>query len=360
MNCPKCTSSNIQTEGNRYLYSKTVNFDFFICDDCGTRFAENPKVSDPEEKRQLPTREELLKNIRARHDAEEAQQSKIDELLNGTSLYPPPIFKSFCDSIQNPESTLEDLLNIMAGKQDAVERLLCFANSSIFKPSNKSESLRDLFLAYEKDIESIIYLQLALEAVSTIEHPKALPLSRTSFWMHGITSGLSAKLVSEFLGESKPERYFAIGLLLHIGRLALAQSLPETAWKIFEQNKSNQQALYKIEEALLDFNHAQIGGNLLRKWGVSENLIQGVILHLRPHKSKRYYLEADIFHISEVIAHDLKLGDSGEQFFPKPNAETIQTLGLTRSTLDNIKNEVIRLAEETSLLTLGKSPAPPA
>ncbi len=350
MKCPKCSSNNIKSEGNRSLYSKSINFDFFECGDCGMQFAENPDSDHEERASSLPSKEELLEKIRQKHQKEDARLAKIDNLVNGSPVAPPPLYSALNSLDSTTDQGLEDAAELLAKFPFLGNRLLELANGPCFFSQITFESLQDLLLKWR--LKPVTQIVLALEIVDLIQTPKALSVSKNAFWTHGIVSGLAAKSIATFLGENNIQKYFLTGLLLHLGRLILATNLPDATLKASSQCKNSGDSLFETEEKIFDFNHAQVGGNLLGKWGFEKELTDGVIHHYRPNDVKNPSQSVYIFHLSEAIAHDLKLGSSGEKQFPRPDSLAVQSLGLTRSLLDNIKGEVISLTDEAKRLII--------
>lgn len=350
MKCPKCSSENIKSEGNRSLYSKSITFDFFECGDCGMQFAENPDYQQEESARSLPSKEELLEKIRQKHRKEDQRQEKIDNLLNGSPLQPPPLFSALKKLKGQNEKRLEEAADLLSNFPFLGGRLLELVNGPCFFRQESFENYQDLLNKWSLD--AVTQIVLALEIVDLMQAPESLPVSKNAFWTHGIVSGLAAKFIAQFLGEEAIQKYFLAGLLLHIGRLFLANHFPDTTLKAVNQSKHSGTSLFEAEEKNFDFTHSQIGGNLLVKWGFEKEITDGIIHHYRPKGLKNPSQQVYVFHLSEVIAHDLKLGSSGEKYFPRPDSLAVQSLGLTRSLLENIKGEVISLIDEAKRLII--------
>ncbi len=314
------------------------------------QFAENPDSSYEEAAPSLPTKEEILEKIRKKHKQEDERQEKIDALINGNPLAPPPLFAALrhLQDTGGPDS--EKPADLIGKFPSLSARLLELANGPL---SFNMASFEDIEALLEKcPVGSVAHLILGLEVVDLVEPPQALDVTKSSFWTHGIISGLAAKSIAQFLGEDEIQKYFITGLLLNIGRLVIASNLPDAARKAAARSKNSGESLFESEESILDYNHAQIGGNLLVQWGLERDLTTGVIHHFRPDKIKNGPTTVSIFHLSEAIAHDLKMGSSGETKFPRPNPNAVQSLGLTRSLLDNIKGEALSIVDEVKQILL--------
>ncbi|QPJ63586.1 MAG: HDOD domain-containing protein [Candidatus Nitronauta litoralis] len=350
MKCPKCSSENIKSEGNRSLYSKSITFDFFECGDCGMQFAENPDSQQEESTRSLPSKEELIEKIRQKHKKEDERQEKIENLLNGNPFQPPPLFNALNNLKNKNNPSSEEIADLLGKFPFLGERLLELINGPCFFDQDTFQNFRDLLENWP--LEAVAQMVLALEIVDLIQTPESFLVSKNAFWTHGIVSGLAAKSIANFLGEENNQKYFLAGLVLNIGRLILANHFPDATFKAVTLCKNSGSSLFEAEEKVFDFTHAQIGGNLLRKWGFENAITEGVIYHHRPNDLKNPSQSVYILHLSEAIAHDLKLGSSGEKHFPRPDSLAVQSLGLTRSLLENIKGNVTSLTDEAKRLII--------
>ncbi len=314
------------------------------------QFAENPDSQQEEPARSLPSKEELLEKIRQKHKKEDQRQEKIDNLLNGSPLSPPPLYGALKNLKGNNEQILLEAADLLSKFPFLGGRLLELVNGPCFFSQKSFENYQDLLNKWPLD--AVAQIVLALEIVDLMQTPESLPVSKNAFWTHGIVSGLAAKSIAQFLGEENIQIYFLTGLLLHIGRLVLATHFSDVSQKAATQSKHSGIPLFEAEEKVFDFTHAQVGGNLLLKWGFEKEVTDGVVYHYRPNDLKNPSQQVYIFHLSEAIAHDLKLGSSGEKHFPRPDSLAVQSLGLTRSLLENIKGEVISLIDEAKRLII--------
>lgn len=341
MKCPKCSSSNIKSEGNRSLYSKSVNFDFFVCEDCGFQFAENPATPhpSPEPKTALPSREELLEKIRQKHQVEDLRQEKINAFAGEVALPHPPLFTALKASVKNSPGDVSAHVQVLQQVPISANRLLNLVNCPDFFDDKTADDFSDLFQKFPH--EELLHLLLAIEMVDLIHLPPDVPVSRQDFWRRELAIGLSAHAIARFLGENGAESFFVAGVFNHIGRLAIVIRQPELEKRAQAQSRNSRTPLFETEERLLGFNHSQVGGALLRQWEFKETLIEGVIHYRNPHKCRLPSQEAHTLHISEIIASDLKLGNTGEPFPPKPDMKSVKILGITRSMLATIKESVL-------------------
>ena len=76
-----------------------------------------------------------------------------------------------------------------------------------------------------------------------------------------------------------------------------------------------------MEAEELGFDHAQVGGALLRKWNLPPVYQEVAEYHHFPTHASQFFYETSLCHLSDVIVNTLKLGCSGESFVV-PELET--------------------------------------
>ncbi|MZH03731.1 MAG: HDOD domain-containing protein, partial [Nitrospinae bacterium] len=92
-------------------------------------------------------------------------------------------------------------------------------------------------------------------------------INLNSFWRHSIASALIAKFIAEKTNQDKPEKFYIAALLHDIGRLVMCSKIPEITVEILNRSKAEDKLLQIIEIEELGFDHARLGGLLLKQWG---------------------------------------------------------------------------------------------
>ena len=88
----------------------------------------------------------------------------------------------------------------------------------------------------------------------------------------------------------------------------------------------------KTEEEVMGFNHALVGGLLLKEWKLPMMLETSVSHHHTPTASQAL-LEHAVVHLSDIITNALGIGTSGEQFVPPLDTKAWKEIGLSRGIL---------------------------
>ncbi len=135
--------------------------------------------------------------------------------------------------------------------------------------------------------------------------PKNMP-GLDSLWKHSIAVGIAAQTIWEVQeGGKDSERLFVAGLLHDVGKLALMCLAKEHARLIYGQAE-NDAVMHELEDKVLGFNHAKLGGLLLKKWNMPAPLITAVHWHHNPHHAA-HYKEPAVVHLAGLLADSLGL-----------------------------------------------------
>ncbi len=253
----------------------------------------------------------------------------------------PSVFYQISEAVEDPETSFAEIGQIISKDAALSARLLRIVNSSYFGFSSKVETI-----THAVTIVGMVQLRDLALATAIINSFKGLPknaVNMESFWHHSISAGLAARALAVFVNESNPERFYLIGLLHDLGRLVLylgaAQEMDQVL-QIYQKGG----LLYDAERKVLGWDHAEVGGALLKKWNLPHRLEEGVRYHHMPSKAPDYPLEAAIAHVADIAAHTLELGSSGERYVPPLDIRAWERLGLPSSMLSSVLAQVDRQA----------------
>ena len=93
-----------------------------------------------------------------------------------------------------------------------------------------------------------------------------------------------------------------------IGKLILAEKLPEQYEAIIAESKATNTELFKVERKHLNATHAEVGAYLLALWGLPVPLIEAVACHHIPRRCCSATLcLAGVIHIADALQHTQEL-----------------------------------------------------
>ena len=223
----------------------------------------------------------------------------IQELVQEGTQIPslPEIFYQFKQAIDDPESSFEEIGEIVNNDPGLTIRLLKIVNSAFYGFPQQVETISHAISIVGR--EQLNDLVLSTVVMDQFKNIPPTSLNMESFWKHSIACGLSAKNLALTLGEVNSERFFVAGLLHDIGRLVICLKLPFKVLEISLRKKSQGQTLHKAEFEVLDFNHSDVGGLLLKIWNLPKALVATARFHHNPAEAMEFSLEASMIHVAE-------------------------------------------------------------
>jgi HD-like signal output (HDOD) protein len=110
--------------------------------------------------------------------------------------------------------------------------------------------------------------------------------------------------------------------------LVIFQYYPKHAAVMLSAMPAGTESLYDCEKSVLGFRHTDIAADLFEKWKLPVALTQNVVHHHRPLAAQDP-VKAAVVHLSDMIAHSLGEGKSGEWRVPTLEPAAWETLRLS-------------------------------
>ena len=243
----------------------------------------------------------------------------------------PTIFMKINETIIKPMSSANDIASVIRKDTSLSARLLRIVNSAFYGFPSKIDSVsRAVTIIGTKQLSTLA------SGVAIINMFKDIPsdiIDMKSFWKHSIACGVNARIIASYQGIQNTERLFLAGLLHDIGRLVLYNYAPDHSVYALMKAKCANIMLNKIEYEDLDFDHAKIGGLLLKKWKLPVLMEHAVMYHHNPQKS-RDPLEPSIVHLADIMTNARGIGSSGERFVSPLDPDAWECIGLSTNILD--------------------------
>jgi len=262
----------------------------------------------------------------------------------------PQTFHRLQEVVQNPNSSMSDIGEVLMSDQALSARILQLANCSFYGFPSRIETVSHAVTMI--GAEQMVALVQGTCVASIFKSVPREIVDMESFWKHSIACGITARLIAARRREANTERFFLLGLLHDIGRLVIFQHLPEESARIIEQAARERRLLTGIERTRLGFDHAEVGHELLKIWKLPARLCEPIKMHHNTRESSVYPVETAILHTADVIVNALRCGSSGERFVPALHPAHWDTAGFAADALAPLAKEVERQLAEVSATIL--------
>ncbi|MFN8009171.1 MAG: HDOD domain-containing protein [Terriglobia bacterium] len=262
----------------------------------------------------------------------------------------PAIFSKINEAVNDPRNSITEISNIISEDPGLSARLLRLVNSAFYNFPSRIETIsRAVTIVGTQQLRDLALATSVLKLFKGVE--KDL-VNMEQFWKHSIACGVAARVLASYRRENNNERFFLSGVLHDIGRLILYIRKPELARAALIKANDTRTLLHKVEFEEAGFDHATVGGALLRFWNLPATLEEIVTFHHTPTKSKRYPVETALIHVADAIVHVLRLGSSGERYVPPIDPQAWESLGLSASILPPALEFIERQYEDAARMIL--------
>lgn len=298
------------------------------------RTAPAANLYKPPRKRRKP---ENMDSVEPFADIEEVvERAKLPSL--------PSIVIRLNEALNNPRCTAVHIADIISKDSNLAVRLLKLVNSPFYGFPSKITSIA-------RAVAIIGSRQLSTLAIGTVvvSSFKKIPedfLNMASFWKHSIAVGLIARFLSSYKRDSNTENYFLAGMLHDVGRLVIYQNFPHHAVEILSRAVVEPDLLFRMEKEILGIDHGELGGRLIRKWGLSDVLVNACRYHHDPMASPDPSF-ASIVHLADIVTIALYFGHSGECYIPTLHQKAWETINLPLSVLAPTAIQTGQMLKET-------------
>ncbi len=254
----------------------------------------------------------------------------------------PEVFMRIREVLGDPSSTVEEAAAVIGKDPSLTAKLLKLVNSAFYArtlrvsgglPPGPVDSLSRAVMLL--GLNQLSTLAMGVSVLPLFKDIPAQCIDMGQFWRHSVGVGLVAKLMAIRLGDPSPERFFVAGLLHDIGRLVLYKQAPAAASEALALAGETGRRLLDAERELFGFDHAVLGGMLLRKWRFPESLEQAVWRHHDPAAGDEP-LEPSIINVADMVAGAVLPGGSGERLVPRLLPEAWKSVKLEAGDLPEL------------------------
>ncbi|WP_448872058.1 sensor domain-containing diguanylate cyclase [Desulfobulbus propionicus] len=235
------------------------------------------------------------------------------------------------------ESTLADIAELISQDMALSTKILRVANSSFYSFPQQIASINQAVSIL--GLSAVRSLVLSFSFLTQGKRHQKSQFDYVQFWQHSLVEATGTKLILEQVPHANTEEAFTIGLLLNIGQLILATTLPQEYDQILaslksEDNRTGETPLDKqirLEQELIGISHPEIGYEVAKIWGLPESLLLPIKYHHHPleydgHQLK-YKQSVRAAYLSGLMAQ-IFYSDNPEIFHKQFRKEAKKLLGL--------------------------------
>ncbi|MEQ1845467.1 MAG: HDOD domain-containing protein [Nitrospira sp.] len=202
----------------------------------------------------------------------------------------PEIYFRVRDVVDDPNSTMDDLADVLKMDPAISARLLRIVNSPRY--------------GFPRQIDTITRAAnlLGIQAINDLVTAMPIQLMDVpKFWRKSVLCALLAGKIAKSCSINDSERFFVEGLLRDIGHFVLYQTIPQRAQSALIEAAYLESSLAEVEGSNFGCDFAEVGAELVRFWGMPAQIEQAIRHQVNPMGAGDFILHASIVHLAGAV-----------------------------------------------------------
>ncbi len=212
--------------------------------------------------------------------SQENHQKILDLITDNLELpSPPAVAVKILDAVQNKESALKDIADIISADPALTAKMLRVANSGYYSRGGPISNIQRAMTILGTNVIKNIALSFVI--AESFNQEDKLTFDFDLFWKRSVISAVAADLLATKL-EQKNDDLFITALLQDIGSLIIAMSKADEYNRIFNDCEIFGYSLVEVEQKAFKFDHSQVSYALLQHWQLPDEITIPTLFHHRP------------------------------------------------------------------------------
>ena len=288
-----------------------------------------------------------------------AVQNKVKQVVSNIRNLPTPpiVFNQIQNALSQPNVSAGQVAAILSEDPAMSAKVLKLTNSAFYGLSREVDSVKQAVVVI--GLEAVRNLVLSASVLEMFAGDIIDPTYQEHYWRHSLATASGSRILAKQTKSKTTfdsDSAFSAGLLHDIGKMVIACYLPNEFKQISAKRKDEPMVPdFIIEEQILGYTHAQIGGYLATQWKLPSKLSHAIIFHHRPDLCPIDDLSPFIVHAANYIAKKTFNSESEQNLESSIDDKVLEKLGFTRSDLNQM-TEPLReefLKSETFLQLAG-------
>jgi HD-like signal output (HDOD) protein len=220
----------------------------------------------------------------------------------------PEIYFRVRDVVDDPDSTMDDLAEVLKMDPAISARLLRIVNSPLYGFPKQIDTISRAVNII--GMQAINDLVTATTVGRTFSGMTVQLMDGPMFWRKSVLCALLAGKIAKSCSINDSERFFIEGLLRDIGHFVLYQTVPQRAQSALIEAGYLETSLAEVEQSNIGCDFTEVGAELIRSWGMPMQIEQAVRHQLSPNEAGEFALHASIVHLAGVVADHEELESS--------------------------------------------------
>lgn len=189
----------------------------------------------------------------------------------------PAVTSQLLAIVDKPDSSMEDIANIIQYDPILTADVLKTCNSAAFGLKNPAESIKDAVNMMGTDqVIELVLLKSGADSLSGQQ--KGYGLEDGEMWKYSVSSAVIAKQIAKKKSLESANTIFTSALIKDIGKIVLEKYVDESSDKIIRLVEEKNYSFREAEKKVFGIDHAELGAMIAKMWKFSPKMIK-IIRH---------------------------------------------------------------------------------
>lgn len=201
---------------------------------------------------------------------------ELEMLIMNASDLPtiPVVATKVMQLIESEGVSAEELARVVSADPAVAARVLKISNSSFYGCQRQIQTLSHAIMMLGYNTLRSLVVAAAVKQVY-----KPYGLTEKMLWEHSFGAGLAARLIANNTRLVNEEEAFLGGLFHDIGKIIMNFFDNQQFQKVMEKCYNEEISFLEAEQQVYTYNHAEVGGLVIKKWNFPEMLMKAALQH---------------------------------------------------------------------------------
>jgi uncharacterized domain HDIG len=259
---------------------------------------------------------------------------KLEHILKRVQALPPlPQSNMRVIALTKDSSTSVKELETIVGQDPALTAaILRQANSAYYGFARRISSLQQAIVMLGFQMTQGLAMAAAISPLLKAQLV-GYEIEQEDLWKHSLLTAMAAKQLCRHRGLPYGDIAFTAGLLHDIGKLIISIYVQEVGDFILKKVTEAKLSFVELEEKVIGFDHARVGGFMARSWNLPEELVAAISFHHSLSDAQNHAELASVIHVANGLASLLGVGGGVDSVFNPIRQKALDLLNLEESDL---------------------------
>jgi putative nucleotidyltransferase with HDIG domain len=244
----------------------------------------------------------------------------------------PTVLIKLIEMFRQPDADVDSIVQLLRRDPALSAEVLRRCNTSFFGSGSTVKDVNEA--VYRLGFYEVYQITVSLFGMRALTSSSLVPeFPAEKLRRHSSIAAIAAGALARDVGV--PEGIAFTAALLHdVGKLAFALAEQDRYVALIDQCNRTGESLSKLEEKSFGFDHSKVGAQLLRHWGVPEELVLPVLDHTNSTASTEEARLTLLTHSGSELANHIAGENSGAFSATPPGEQMMNSFGMGTNDID--------------------------